>query len=283
MAGSHRRRGPLGPAEKIQNTINRSAGVTASKFPSDLQAHSLLMNFVEYSYNGDSASSATTLSVALPIPGQGVVDKAALEYNAQELGTIAASAVSGVTAAREKFEQAGDESTGSSEEPSGLDMATLMKDTLTFAGAVARENVPTQSAKNALDLASGTTVNPHIALLFQAVGLKQFSFNWKLAPQTQAESESLKSIIKSMQKAIHPTYVTAENNFFLKYPNQVDLYYQGTGDYLHKFKRAAVTSFEVNYQPEGGNLFFAGTGAPAVVDLSMGFQEVEIWTSEDYE
>ena len=128
MAGSHRRRGPLGPAEKIQNTINRSAGVTASKFPSDLQAHSLLMNFVEYSYNGDSASSATTLSVALPIPGQGVVDKAALEYNAQELGTIAASAVSGVTAAREKFEQAGDESTGSSEEPSGLDMATLMKD-----------------------------------------------------------------------------------------------------------------------------------------------------------
>ena len=86
-----------------------------------------------------------------------------------------------------------------------------------------------------------------------------------------------------MQKAIHPEFVTQENNFFLKYPNQVDCFYQGSGDFLHFFKRAAVTQFQVNYQPEGGNVLFAETGAPTFVELTMGFQEVEIWTAEDYE
>ena len=86
-----------------------------------------------------------------------------------------------------------------------------------------------------------------------------------------------------MQKSIHPEFVETENNVFLKYPNQVDCYYQGSGDYLHFCKRAAVTEFSVNYQPEGGNVLFAGTGAPTFVELTMGFQEVEIWTAEDYE
>ena len=39
---------------------------------------------------------------------------------------------------------------------------------------------------------------------------------------------------------------------------------------------------DVNYQPEGENMFFAGTKAPTRIDLSLSFQETEIWSAEDY-
>ena len=86
-----------------------------------------------------------------------------------------------------------------------------------------------------------------------------------------------------MKSGVHPACTSSGkdgNNFFLDFPNQVDLYYLGSQDYLHYFKRCSVTSMEVNYQPEGTS-FFAG-GAPTMIELSMAFQETEIWTSDDF-
>ena len=62
-----------------------------------------------------------------------------------------------------------------------------------------------------------------------------------------------------------------------------DLFYLGVNENLHYFKRCAITAMEVNYQGEGQNLLFADSGAPVRVDLSLTFQETEIWTAEDYE
>ena len=281
MEIGRRRTGPLNAKEKIARNTTRQRGASVNAFPSDLGAHSFLMNFVEYSFNGDSASSSTGLSVALPLPQSGIVDQAAIQYNSTDTGPVGAALASTGGAAMEKFQNA-NSPTGEPEAPAKIDYDQLTKDVLGLGGAIARDMAP-GPLKTAADLASGTVVNPHIALLFQAVGLKTFNLSWKLAPRTQDESNSLKDIIKKMQKAIHPEFVTQENNFFLKYPNQVDCFYQGSGDFLHFFKRAAVTQFQVNYQPEGGNVLFAETGAPTFVELTMGFQEVEIWTAEDYE
>jgi len=282
MEIGRKRKGPLNAAEKIRRNLDENRLVGVMSFPADLGVHSFLMNFVDYNFNGDSANEQTTLSVALPLPGSGITDAAALSYNETALGTVGASLTSVGGELVNKLQNAGNE-TGDSEQPEKVDYTKLAASTIQLGGAIARELNPVQSLKNASDLALGNVTNPHVALLFQQVGLKKFTLNWKLAPQSEEESRTLKDIIKSLQKAIHPSFVTSENNFYLKYPNQVDCFYQGSGDFLHFFKRAAVTEFSANYQPEGGNLLMAGTGAPAVIDLTMGFQEVEIWTSEDYQ
>ena len=99
------------------------------------------------------------------------------------------------------------------------------------------------------------------------------------------ETERLKQIIRLIQSQAHPRQKSDGNtsNFFLNYPSQVDLYYAGVQENLHYFKRAAITDVEVNYQPEGDNLLFAETAAPTRIDLTLGFQETEIWTAEDYD
>lgn len=279
METGRKRTGPRTAAEKIDRAKAKENGATVVNFPDDLGSHSFLMNFLEYSFDGDSGSAATTLSVAFPLPGSGIVDQAAVQYNATDTGPLGSALASVAGEAISKFGNAGSE-VGDTENAKKVDYEALTKDILGLGGAIVRDQLPAV-AKNAADLSSGTAVNPHIALLFQAVGLKTFNLTWKFAPRTQSESESLKGIIKAIQKAIHPEFETAENNFFLKYPNQVDCFYQGVQDYLHYFKRAAVTQFQVNYQPEGGNVLYQG-GAPAFVELTMGFQEVEIWTAEDY-
>ena len=68
----------------------------------------------------------------------------------------------------------------------------------------------------------------------------------------------------------------------MKYPHEVDLYYLGNGDSMHRFKRAAITGLEVNYTPEGGPAFFQNTGNPVFTELKMTFTETQIWTAEDF-
>ena len=51
---------------------------------------------------------------------------------------------------------------------------------------------------------------------------------------------------------------------------------------MHKFKRCAISSLQVNYTPEGGPAFIANSGEPAFVELQLGFTETMIWTAEDF-
>ena len=282
MEVGKRRKGPMTAKQRIERSSNKNAGAKSFQFPSDLTDHQFVMHFVEYSFNDGQGSDSTVASFALPLPGQGINDKDALNYNAQDLGVVGAALSSIVGEAVSKFDNAGSPE-ASSEAAAAIDYKKETENLMALGGAAVRALNPSQDLKNASDLALGNVVNPHIALLFQSVGLKSFSLNWKLAPASEAESIALKNLIYGIHTNIHPRYEEGENNFFLKYPNQVDLFYVGSGDFLHYFKRAAVTGFDVNYQPEGGNSLFKGTGAPAFVDLTIQFQETEIWTAEDYE
>ena len=73
------------------------------------------------------------------------------------------------------------------------------------------------------------------------------------------------------------------NNAFLTYPCEVDLYYLGGGNQgMHRFKRCVITNLQINYTPEGGPAFVGGVGAPAFYELTLGFQETQIWTARDF-
>ena len=273
--------GKVFPENKIRKVTEGNRSVAQISFPRDIGAHQFVMNFVEYSINGDQASNTMKDSIALPLPGSGIVDKIGVKYNEGELGLIGGAAIgagSGIAEAVSTMQSGKDVPM-----PSGIDVA---KNFLEGGAAGVRgllKNI--EGAGGAADLLIGNVVNPHVVLLFQNVGLKQFNCKLKLAPRGEEESTLLKKILNKLMQHSHPAQQSEGNssNFFLNYPDQVDLYYAGVNENLHYFKRCAITSMEVDYAPEGNNLLFAKTGAPASVDLSIGFQEVDIWTREDFE
>jgi len=271
---------------KILPTSARAAAnkaIQIMQFPSDLGTHQFIMNFVKFRLAGKGGQPNTDVitSIALPIPGQGITDKIGVKYNQDELGIVGGSLLGAVASAANAAERA------AKLDPVKLTGEDAVKGLLETAGGATRAaiNEVGMGVGGAADQAFGNVVNPHVVLLFKNVDLKTFTLQWKLAPSTADESKQLFNILNKIREHSHPRQQSDMNNLnhFLNYPDQVDLYYEGVGEYLHYFKRSAITGMDVNYQPEGENLFFAGTKAPTRIDLSITFQETEIWTAEDYE
>lgn len=281
-ATSHLGKQKIGARSSPQNVITDAQGkqkVDAIAFPPDLGKHQFLMQFVKYEFDPEKAASADTmLSVAFPIPTSGMTDKNELRYNSTDLGVLG-GAVAGIAGEiKDAFEQSGNApSAGEGQNP---DVKTLVDNALKAGAAGGRSALP-GAAGNALTVALGNTVNPQVALLFEGVNLKEFTFTWRFAPDTLEDSILLKKIITEIKKQIYPKFTSTENNLYLAYPSQVDLFYLGSADHLHYFKRASVKNFEVNYAPDGP-MFMEQQGAPGIIDCTMSFQESEIWTSEDF-
>ena len=272
--------GTVFPEQAINTRKAEQREIGTMSFPSDLGAHQFIMNFVKYSINNRGSSDSVVESIALPLPGQGIIDKSGVKYNEGELGLAGGTALGAASGVAKGFENL--QGRESVQTPT---LGGLAKSYIEGTAATLR-NITKQfeGAEGAAGQFFGNIVNPHVVLLFENVGLKQFQFQWKLSPRTVDESNTLRQMIFKMQELSHPEQQSRGNtsNFFLNYPHQVDLYYAGVNENLHYFKRCAITAMEVNYQPEQQNLLFAKTGAPSVVDLTLGFQETEIWTAEDY-
>jgi hypothetical protein len=278
---THAGKDPLGALNPATVTAakTKEGNVDILAFPSNLQAHSFLMNFVDYKYDPDADSvQNTALSVAFPVPQQ-INSKEDLRYNQQDMGTAGAIAADGIDQLKKVFDKTG--GSNGTEGNKNIDFAQLSSDAVGAGGALLRANAPAPLQQGA-SVALGNVVNPHVALLFEGVNLKTFTFQWRFSPDNEGESILLKKILNKIKKHIYPRFTqSGENNFYLRFPHQVDLYYTGSKDFLHYFKRASVTSMETNFTPEGVS-FFQG-GAPTMIDVTMGFQESEIWTSEDFD
>lgn len=286
FAGRSRKNTNTDPTQVIDHKQAGGIKKPMHQFPDDLGHHSFHMLFHKYDFDQEAAEAV--MSIALPMP-QAILDKYGIEYNNADLttaGAIGAGAISTGTQNilnREQTVQQGSE-----------DFNKITKNFISGVGGVIRDLNPIETIKNASNLGLGNIVNPHTALLFNAVKLKEFEFSWKLYPRQKSESTTLQEIIKQIKKLSHPkmgNFFSQDhvaggiNNFHLEYPHEVDLFYVGghTGLEMHRFKRCAITSLSVNYTPEGGPQFIAGSGAPAFVELTIGFTETQIWTADDFD
>ena len=283
-AGRQNKTGTVFPTQAIADAEKNGGKIDIMSFPNDIGTHQFIMNFVKFTLAGKGTPPNTNVvtSIALPIPGQGISDKIGVKYNQDELGIVGGSMLGAVGSVAKLIDGDFD-----AENQTGGEFAEqAVKTGLQAAGAAGRQAVNElgMGIGGAADQAFGNVVNPHVVLLFKNVDLKTFTLQWKLAPSNPQESDMLKKILFKIREHSHPSIKTTYNsaNFFLNYPDQVDLYYEGVNENLHYFKRSAITGMEVNYQPEGENMFFAGTKAPTRIDLSLTFQETEIWTAEDY-
>lgn len=288
---------PDSPDVVMNQKSAETSAASSYVFPGDLGSLYFEMNFVEFQPGGgnETPKDSTSLHVALPIPAQ-ITDEQGITYNEAELGItgkVMASTVGG--AAGNLRNAAADER--------GRAIVSGMKEgwqkLQAGGGEVAKAGMLVAARKGiemgasvvgalgggdanaGLALGLGTQLNPHLALIFQGVPLRTYSFSWKLAPQSREENQVLMDMFKMIKARIHPEASFAQ----LKFPDQVDLAFKGSdhlgthGEYI--FKRAAVTSINVDYAPDGPS-FFAETGNPTQIGVTMGFQETEIHSRQDY-
>jgi hypothetical protein len=129
---------------------------------------------------------------------------------------------------------------------------------------------------------NGVALNSHMAVLFDNVGFRNFTFNYKFLPRNNKESQQLQKLISALKFAMYPS-LPDSNRYLFKYPDEFEIQFAETiNANLFKFKRCVLKDMSVNYNGDGVPRFFDETGAPVVVDIQMTFMETEIFTKEDF-
>jgi len=129
---------------------------------------------------------------------------------------------------------------------------------------------------------AGVAPNSHLSVLFDGVGFRNFTFQYRFIPKNASEAQELKLIIQELQRAMYPS-LPSDNKFLFHYPDEFLIDFASAIDSnLFKMKRTVMTNMNVNYNGDGVPRFFED-GKPVVIDMSMTFREVEIVTKEFFD
>ena len=139
-----------------------------------------------------------------------------------------------------------------------------------FAGQAVSANVQAR--------ATGNVVNPNLELLFSGPRLRTFAFNFKFTPRSDVEALEIKKIIKTFKRNMAPQ--RSSQGIFLKTPRvfKLEYIYNDTNTqhpYLNKLKPMAMTSFGVNYTPDGSYATYLDGGSVTSYAVDMSFGELE--------
>jgi len=156
----------------------------------------------------------------------------------------------------------------------------------------------------------GRVLNPYKEQIFKGVGMRSFTFRWKLVPRNSKEQVRIHNIIKALRYYSLPDYTSSSglaagadddqggldmqnnlNDRWLTVPNIYNLKWLYGKDApiqsLPKIKPAVLKNITVNYTPEGvwathqvGEQALSGP-APVAYELNLEFQETEIITAKE--
>lgn len=278
----------------IERSQNKSSGPSIMSFPEDLGNHFIALSFKEYEYGSDTGVITTVNTngaVVLPLP-QALEDSYDVNISQAELGIggraaaeFASESASGRSADLGK--RIGAAATSSLRDLGSLEgFANSIENGISDFGSLVRflgrggVDAILPGAGRGTDVGLGTTVNPHVAVVFDGMNLKNHQFNWTFHPKSQEETNRLSKIQKYIRSSITPSY-SSDARAVLEYPSVVDIAFGGIkSDYFYYFKRCMVQNFSMNFTPTG-NLSFLRGGAPAAVSMNMSLIETEIRTKED--
>jgi len=271
-------------------------------FPKDLGTAFTMLNFKEYQYTGitgdgdHSTPALSTGSIILPLP-KSLTDSLNVKVGGDELGILGSfsgdvtSGISGASVSDLMGKITSSASKASSEADEIAQVDAIAEATSTgadmgqFIVGAGLSLVGPDIAKG-IGVGRGTAVNPFATLVFTGVDLKTHTFEWTLSPSNEIESNTIKEIIRTIQKNIVPEVagvaLSAGNNTLsrglLRYPSMVDVTFSGVDFY--NIKTSMISAFAVDYTPEG--LAILKQGRPAMVRLTMTMTEAVIHTKDDY-
>ena len=139
---------------------------------------------------------------------------------------------------------------------------------------------------NIVGRTTGLVLNPNLELLFTGPNLRTFSYSYQLTPRDEAESEVIRKIVLFFKKAM--SAVKSNTSLFLKTPSVFKLEYiygktGGQHPFLNKIKTCALTSFNVDYTPDGSYMTYNDNGSMTSYNISMSFSELEPIYRNDYD
>ena len=133
---------------------------------------------------------------------------------------------------------------------------------------------------------AGIVINPNMELLFQGPKLRSFRYSFKFTPRDSLEAKEIRRIIRFFKKTSAPK--RPAGSLFLGVPSIYELKYiynsgtNGTKEhpFLNKLKLCALTSFNINYVPDGSYMTYQD-GSMTSYTVDMQFDELEPIYNED--
>lgn len=109
------------------------------------------------------------------------------------------------------------------------------------------------------------------------MGFRSFSFTYKFLPKNEDEYKHAQNIIKTFKEYMHPNNMSSE--MFIGYPAEfVMAFYHKDQENKELFKTSgcALTNLSVSYGDQDFITFQRLPGAPAEINLSLTFTELEL-------
>lgn len=145
------------------------------------------------------------------------------------------------------------------------------------------------SANQLISRATGQVFNPNLELLFDGVGLRNFSFNFEFFARSKREAQEIIRIIRCLKRSMSAKKGAVGNTtvggVFISAPDIFQLtYMKGSNPHpiLNKFLPMALVDMQVNYT--GSNTYSTfHDGMPSHIVMTLSFKELNPIYSEDYD
>ena len=260
--------------EASRKMFKQPAGA-AYVYPANQKYYTLFtFNQYERILPNEAPKEKTSISIVLPMPPD-LREEFGINYTEPSLGVFGSVADSTIKGVRSSLSS--NPYSGAIE---GIDK-TLAGSIVGVAGAgmiKGLEKVGGETTGAIARMATGLTPNPYLAVVFKDVSLRSHTFQYRFAPRSLEELQTLKKIIYELKKRILPG-MTKGSDVLFTFPDTCDIKFGPTENLPYKIKKCVMTSMTVNYSPNGPAFF--KTGDPVIVDIQMTFREMSAFTRLD--
>lgn len=146
----------------------------------------------------------------------------------------------------------------------------------------------TDGIPGAIQSAVAVVPNPNTRMIFRSVNIREFAFDFRMIPTSQAETEAIKAIIHSFRKNLYPKTIELEGTGIpvaYRFPNifKIDMWYNGKNlsdsNPDLRFQNMYLRQFTANYNPN--NMGFYKSGDFNEVQITLAFTETKALTFDD--
>jgi len=151
--------------------------------------------------------------------------------------------------------------------------------------AIAETLAGAEGATGLVNRAFGQADNPYIEVLFESMGVREFTYNFTFAPRNEDETADAQAIIQLFRFHMAPELQGGQSRF-LTLPSEFDIHYMYIGkdgtnsenDYYNKIATCVLTTCDVDYTPGAVKSF--ADGAPTQITMNLTFKETETLTKD---
>ena len=220
-------------------------------------------------------------SVAIYLPPN-VQDSLGATYNDTETGMLGFAAAAGLdfsnAVGAKDYEAAANALVGGA--------AGVLTEGAKKAGAALAETLAgAEGAAGMVNRVFGQADNPYVEVLFQAMEVRTFTYNFTFAPRSEEETKDVQEIIQLFRFHMVPELQGGAARF-LTLPSEFDIHYMYIGkdgtntenEYYNKIATCVCTNVTVDYTP--GKVSSFTDGAPTQITMALTFKETETLTKD---